>query len=233
MKQFINQDLYPNEFALHKKYAQSEELLDLVWTHCVIVTEIVWDLYQRLNPLIKEEIPETYLILAPLVHDIGVYQCGGYEWLPNQPPSDRPYAHHTIVGAWILKQEGYPPEVVQVANVHAGVGLTASDIENNKLELPVDDYLPITPLQKLVTYAAKFHSKSPRFKTTEEVKESLAQYGREKIEVFEDYEALFGEPNLKPLEEKYSSWHKGFQYTIDHLTAPADAAYSSVGTTQI
>ena len=232
MLHLINQDLYPTEFGLHRKYAQSAQLLDLVWTHCHIISDIVDQLLAQ-NPALNQEIDATLTRPAALLHDIGVYECGGFEWLPDQPPCNRSYAQHTIVGAWILEREGWPPEIVQTAETHAGVGLTKEDILTHGLDLPPDDYLPITPLQRLVTYAAKFHSKAPRFKSSPEIKETLARFGDDKVKVFAELEQAFSVPDLSNLEQKYQPWHQAFQYSINHLVNPGRTGLSSAGISRL
>ena len=44
---YVNFDKYPNEFALHKKYAQSPLILDLVWTHCNIIADVALGLLKN------------------------------------------------------------------------------------------------------------------------------------------------------------------------------------------
>lgn len=216
MRNFINQQLYPGEFLLHQKYAKSEMLLDLVWTHSNIVVDIALDLMDN-QDFDKSELPREFVIQAGLLFDIGTYLCGGYEWMPGQEPADRPYVQHGVVGAWILQQEGYAPQIIQVAHSHAGVGISHDDIKNYGLQLPEADYVPYTMLQMLITYASKFHSKTPKFKDKEMITQSLSRFSKDKVKRFEEFEDLFGKPNLEPLQEKYQSWHQGFQMQIQQI----------------
>lgn len=218
MKTFINQDLYPGEFLLHKKYAKSEMLLDLVWTHSNIIADIAIHILDK-HDFNQNDLTREFVIQSALLMDIGVYMCGGYEWMPGQPPSDKPYIQHGIIGAWILQQEGYSPQVIQVAHSHSGVGVSAQDVRNFGLDLPEADYVPRSQLQKLITYSSKFHSKAPKFKDLEDIKESLMKFGKEKIERFDELVAEFGEPNLEEIIAKYEPWHKGFTYQRDQLTS--------------
>jgi uncharacterized protein len=229
MSLHINQTKYPQEYALHTKYAQSEKLLDLVWTHCNIITDVVIQLYQK-EPQ-KFDFPLEVAIQAGLCHDVGAYLCSGFEWLPDQPPSQIPYAQHTIVGAWVLFQEGYLPEVVQGAYVHAGVGLTAEDVTTHQLQLPVDNYWPTTQFQRFITYCSKFHSKTPRFKTTDEIRETLHHFGEDKLGIFNTFVEEFGEPNLKEIGAQYEEWHKAFSYDLTNLNSPQHAGFNSAGIT--
>jgi uncharacterized protein len=214
---YLNQNLYPGEFLLHKKYAATEMLLDLVWTHCNIVAEICMWLLTN-NDFDKTELVREYVLQAALIHDIGVYSCGGFEWIPNQPPSDRPYIQHGIIGAWILQQEGYAAPIVQVAYCHTGVGLSVDDIRSHGLNLPEQDFVPQTMLQKFIMYASKFHSKAPKFHTPEQIKESLGKFSLDKVAVFEDMERTFGTPHLEDIEKKYAEWHRSFNFKVQELS---------------
>ncbi|MDH5532970.1 MAG: HDIG domain-containing protein [Candidatus Pacebacteria bacterium] len=217
MKNFINQDAYLTEFNVHKKYASSELILDLVWTHCNIIADIALNLIQK-NNLSNAEYHPGVVVQAALLHDIGVYVCDGYEWLTNQPPFNKPYVQHTLAGAWILKEEGFSADVIQVAHVHAGVGITNDDINKFGLQLPDGDYVPTTPVQRLVTYSAKFHSKAPKFKTVEEIEESLKRYGDEKNKIFREFVSEYGHPDLDSIIKKYDTWHQAFAYETGQLT---------------
>jgi uncharacterized protein len=216
MAVFINQNLYPGEFLLHKKYAATEMLLDLIWTHSNIIADIALHLLDTYD-FDKTELQREYVLQASLLHEIGVYMCGGFEWIPNQPPSQYPYIQHGIIGAWILQQEGYSPKIVQVAHCHIGVGLSAEDIRSHAIELPQQDFFPQTPLQKFMTYVSKFHSKTPKFRTNEQIKESLRRFSDEKMKAFEELEKTYGIPNIPQFEQKYDEWHKGFIFRAQQM----------------
>lgn len=226
---FINQDLYPGEFALHQKYAKSEMLLNLVWTHSNIVAEITQNLLDS-GKFDTSELPRDLVTQAALLFDIGVYICGGFEFLPGQPPSDKPYIQHTIAGAWILRKEGYTPPVVQVAYVHTGVGITSQDILNYGLQLPVDEYMPRTEMQKLITYTSKFHSKAPKFKTVDMIITALERHGHEKVERFNELMQQYGLPDIGPIEQKYDEWQKWFLFELEQLKQqPSNTMLNTAG----
>jgi uncharacterized protein len=225
---FINKNQYLTEFNVHRKYAQSDLLLDLVWTHCNIVAEIAHQLLLK-NNLDPVEYNPGIVYQAGLLHDVGVYVCDGFEWLPGQPPRGKPYIQHTLAGAWILKQEGFCPDVIQCAHVHSGMGITNQDIRKFILHLPEGDYVPTTPVQKIITYAAKFHSKIPRFRKADEIKGTLERYGQEKVKLFEDLVEEYSEPDLEKIEEKYQDWHKWFTYQTSQLTNSMAPKLNSAG----
>lgn len=220
---FVNQELYPGEFALHQKYAQSELLLNLVWTHSNIVAEITQSLLDS-GTFDTSELPRDLVTQACLLFDIGAYACGGFEFLPGQPPSDKPYIQHTIIGAWILQQEGYAPPIVQVAYTHTGVGISSQDITNYGLQLPLDEYQPRTTLQKLITYTSKFHSKAPKFKSVDVITAALQRYGQDKVQKFFELQSIFGVPSLETLEPKYEEWHRWFKYQLEQLQQQPSAS---------
>ncbi|PIR58907.1 MAG: hypothetical protein COU69_02955 [Candidatus Pacebacteria bacterium CG10_big_fil_rev_8_21_14_0_10_56_10] len=227
-KHYLAESNFAREFGLHRKYARSEMLLDLVWTHSVIVCDIAesvlnsgrFDLGQVDLGVVRQ---------SALLFDIGAYLTDGFDWMPDQPPSGKPYIQHTVVGAWVLQQEGLPATVVQTARNHSGVGITRQDIDDFGLHLPVDDYLPSTLTQRLVSYSCKFHSKAPKFKTVEDIERQLRKYGKAKIEVFRRMVEEFGDVNVKYFEQKYQNWHRSFLYQLENLTPTAQTAAVQAG----
>ncbi|MEN8252892.1 MAG: HDIG domain-containing metalloprotein [Patescibacteria group bacterium] len=228
MIEFVNQNQHPRALALHQKYAKSLVLLDLVWTHCNIVADIVQQLLSS-KYFDSSSINIPHAIQAALLHDIGVYCCGGFEWIPDQTPSEKPYIQHVVTGAKILQKEGLDPVIVEAAYTHTGVGLTAQDIQNYGLNLPVQDLIPQTIEGQLVGYAAKFHSKTPKFKSKEHIIESLNRYGKDKVEQFNKLLEFFGEPNLEKIKSKYEEWHKAFAYKTENLTQTGQVNLNSAG----
>lgn len=216
MAQYINQDQYLTEFTLHKKYASSELLLDLVWTHSHIVMEIALSLYDS-GLFDTSQLDRNLVIKAGLLFEIGVYQCGGFEWMPGQLPYDKPYIQHSLVGAEILRQEGFREDIVRVALTHEGVGLTPEDIAQFGLQLPPGDYLPTCPLEWLIVYSAKYHSKAPKFKTVQDIEAALSRYGGDKLERFRQLASSFGIPNIEAFEQKYADWHRSFLYRVKQI----------------
>jgi hypothetical protein len=212
----INQDQYPLEFALHKKHAQTETFLDLVWTHSHIVMEIALSLYDS-GLFDVSQMDRVHVIKAGLLFEIGVYDCGGFEWIPGQFPSDKPYIQHCNVGAEILKAEAYAQEIVNVAQTHEGVGLTDQDIQQFGLQLPPGNYMPSCPLEWLICYAAKYHSKAPKFKNNTEIEAALEKFGADKLNRFRQLQTSFGIPNMEAFIQKYDEWHKSFAFTLKQI----------------
>jgi uncharacterized protein len=214
---FINQNIYPGEFLLHKKYAATETILDLIWTHSNIVVDVCLYLLDHFD-FDKTELKREVVIQAALLHEVGVYACGGFDWIPGQPQSTHPYIQHGIIGAWILQQEGYANPVVQAAFCHIGMGLTAEDIRSHGLDVPEVDMFPQTRLQQFITYASKFHSKAPNFRTSQEIRDSLAKFSNEKVKIFDQLEKMFGVVDLTTIQQKYQEWEKSFTFRVEQLT---------------
>ena len=76
-----------------------------------------------------------------------------------------PYLRHGLIGGELLRTYGSAhhldlEEYARVCERHTGSGLTAGEIREQGLPLPPQDFLPETPLEKLICYADKFFSKS-------------------------------------------------------------------------
>lgn len=72
-----------------------------------------------------------------LLHDIGRSRTHGIE--------------HAVLGAELVKGLGLSQALVRIIERHIGAGITAPEAE--RLGLPKKDYLPLTPEEKLVSYA--------------------------------------------------------------------------------
>ncbi|MFJ1708454.1 HDIG domain-containing metalloprotein [Kitasatospora sp. NPDC088346] len=183
--------------ALHEKYAPSTEALDLVLTHCEIVSRIALALAARTAQPVDTELVE----IGALLHDIGVYRLDGGA-----------YIRHGVLGHEILRAEGLPESYCRFASCHTGVGLTRQDIEDQALPIPACDYLAGTAEERLVMYADKFHSKStpPRFLDAAAYAQRLTVFGPDKVAVFDAMVTEFGEPDLAPLVAEYGhAWQQG------------------------
>lgn len=190
---------YDEIVALHKKYAPSDIVYDLIFTHCRVVRDIALQLIDANHLAVDRNLVET----GALLHDIGVYP------LFDSSGKLRDGAHyitHGIEGERILKEEGIPENLWRFAAHHTGVGLSKQDIINQHLPLPVADYFADTDEQLLVMYADKFHSKTtpPYFNSYEWYRQDIARFGEEKVSIFDDMAAKFGKPDLQPLSDAYS-----------------------------
>lgn len=128
---------------------------------------------------------------AAMLHDIGIFMtdapgigCHGKEH----------YLRHGILGAQLLRQEGFAEEVARVAERHTGAGLTAREIVDNGLPLPHRDFLPETLLERLVCYADKFYSKSGDMqeKSFDKARAQMARFGAASLARFDAMAQEFG-----------------------------------------
>ena len=81
---------------------------------------------------------------------------------------------------------------------HTGAGITADEIVAQHLPIePPRDLLPETLEEKVICYADKFFSKSridEPPKTMERARQSLAKFGGDTLQRFDELVALFGDP---------------------------------------
>jgi uncharacterized protein len=129
---------------------------------------------------------------AAMLHDIGIL-------FTNEPEigcyGDRPYICHGYLGREILENEGFPRHAL-VCERHVGVGLSQSEIEENKLPVPGRDMIPITIEEQIICYADKFFSKDTEFllknKPLEKVRQGIVRYGEDNLKRFNEWVKLFG-----------------------------------------
>lgn len=182
---------------LHKKYAPSKAAFDSVWGHSQIVRRIALQVVAR-HHLIDKDLVST----GALLHDIGVYEL--YEG--DELSESRAYITHGLLGYKLLRAEGLDEAICRFALLHTGVGITTEDIKNQKLPLPLRDYLAETDEERIVMYADKFHSKTdpPVFNSANWYRSHLQdKLGVHKVNLFDEMVQEFGEPNLKPLMATY------------------------------
>jgi len=189
--------MYPSQDdirRLHRKYAPDDIAFDIVYTHSAIVRDIAFELI-RINDV---EMNVALVETGALLHDIGTYS------LYADGKFDRKnYISHGIRGYKILREENYPEEVCRIASNHTGMGITKQMIIEQSLPLPVGDYMAGTIEERLVMYADKFHSKTPKFNTFESYLAFSEQFGPEVGNRFKSLRDEFGLPNLAVFSKKY------------------------------
>lgn len=180
---------------LHKSNATSEEIYDLVFTHC----QIIWEICEQLIENKKLDVNRELVQAAALLHDIGAYRVID----KNGDIEGKDYITHGTEGYKLLKNEGIDDLVCEIARRHTGVGITEQDIIEQKLPLDVQDYTARTVEERLVMYADKFHSKVPTFNSYESYSLFVVRFGADKKEKFEKLMDEFGIPNIGVLSKKY------------------------------
>lgn len=183
---------------LHKKYAPTERVFGLVFTHCEIVSDIALELARESNLSLDIELVKV----GCLLHDIGVYPLFDKNGIEIDTSK---YITHGVRGEKILQKEGYSEFLCRFASHHTGAGITKEQIVQNDLPLPHNDYLAETPEEELVMYADKFHSKTdpPYFNSHRYYTEYTARFGDVSINSFADLTHKFGKPKLDKLVAKY------------------------------
>jgi uncharacterized protein len=192
-------DMCENIMALHRKYAPSDVVYDLVFTHSCIVRDIAAQLIEANGLVVDDKLVQ----IGALLHDVGVYPLLD---ATGKLRENVHYITHGNEGERILRKEGLPENIWRFAAHHTGVGLSKQDIINQKLPLPIVDYFAETDEELLIMYADKFHSKTtpPYFNSYKWYREDIAKFGEDKVAKFDGMAAKFGKPKLEPLSRNYS-----------------------------
>jgi uncharacterized protein len=126
-----------NPFALIQKYYDpGREPYRILVAHSVMVTAKALALardFQTRHP--DTSLDLAFIEDAALLHDIGIFRCDAPEIFCR---GAEPYIKHTIIGREILEKEGLPRHAL-VCERHTGMGLTAQEVVQQKLPLPVRD----------------------------------------------------------------------------------------------
>lgn len=171
---------------INKYCADNPDLLSLLLRHSRDVADKALAIAKQHPEL---NIDTAFVEEAAMLHDIGIVMtdapgihCFGSE----------PYIRHGILGASILRSEGFPLHA-RVAERHTGAGITAEEVKAQNLPLPPGDYLPETIEEKLICYADKFFSKShpEKEKTLDSARRSLMKFGGDTMQRFEEMTAIF------------------------------------------
>lgn len=178
---------------IHKYYSNNPELLQILLKHSKAVADKALAIAEA-HPELR--LDSQFIMEAAMVHDIGIIktdapdiQCFGTE----------PYIRHGVLGAEMLRAEGYPRHA-RVCERHTGAGLSLKEIEEQRLPLPHEDLLPETLEEKVICYADKFFSKTKleREKTLAEAERSVAKHGEEGLRRFREMEEIFNTPTPDP-----------------------------------
>lgn len=134
------------------------------------------------------QVDRQFVSEAAWLHDIGIF-------LTEAPEigcfGQNPYLAHGILGAQILLQEDLPRHAM-VCERHVGVGITLTDIIEQKLPLPARDMTPQTVEEQIVAYADLFFSKHRQgARSVADVRKSLARYGAGKVAIFDAWHSQF------------------------------------------
>ena len=184
-----------NAEALIRQYYQPGTLAyEVMMRHAEQVTQAALDVAERAVALHPDR---KFIEEAAMLHDIGIFYT-------DAPPigcfGKRPYVCHGYLGRTLLESQGLPAHAL-VCERHIGVGLAAADIATQNLPLPVRDMVPETLEEQIICFADNFFSKIPApqgtIHTADAVAASLARFGRDKVGIFCQWLARFGEPSCE------------------------------------
>ena len=175
-------------------YPEETPLRTLLLKHSTQVRDKALDLLRRSpDPTVCDE---SEVVRAALLHDIGVGRCHAPSILCE---GEANYMAHGLIGGQMLREYGTAHNLdleryAHVCERHTGAGLTAEDIRTQNLPLPPCDFLPETPLERLVCLADKFYSKSGAMqeKPFARVRQEMARFGEACLRRLDDMAAQFG-----------------------------------------
>lgn len=104
-----------------------------VVAHCIVVSRMALSIAGR----VKVDVDLELVRQGGLLHDIGRSKTHGIE--------------HALAGVEIARGLGFSDRLLHIIERHIGAGISAS--EAVRLGLPKNDYLPLTPEEKIVSYA--------------------------------------------------------------------------------
>jgi len=179
------------EQIIDEFYMENLPLRKILLTHSKAVAE-------KAIAIAPTGVDKQFVYDAAMLHDIGIVKCDapGIECFGTEP-----YIKHGLCGAAMLRENaskwGMSGEEIEpyarVCERHTGAGLTAKEIENQKLPLPKADFLPETIEEKLICYADKFFSKTrpTEEKSIDRVEASMRKFGKDTISRFNELRKLF------------------------------------------
>ena len=171
---------------INKYYPEDNELRRILLVHSRAVADkalAIADCHPELS------LDRQFIEEAAMLHDIGIVRCNapGIQCFGTEP-----YICHGRIGADMLRAEGFPRHA-RVCERHTGAGITRSQIIEQKLPLPEQDFLPETMEEKVICYADKFFSKThlDEEKTIEQAIANLSKFGEEGVARFREWVKMF------------------------------------------
>jgi uncharacterized protein len=171
---------------LEKYYSPSSDAYKILLNHSRSVADKALSI-AGLHP--EMNIDRQFVEEAAMLHDIGILYC-------NAPPigctGKEPYIRHGILGAELLRREGFPRHAL-VCERHTGTGIYRETVEKLNLPLPYKDYFPVTLEEQLICFADKFFSKKKLGKELEigKIQSMLHRYGEDNVLRFNNWCKLF------------------------------------------
>ena len=173
---------------IDRYYAAQPELREILVRHSTQVRDRALRIVDA-HP--EWQVDRDFVAEGSMLHDIGILYC-------NAPGihcvGTHPYIEHGYLGAELLRQEGFPRHAL-VAERHTGSGITMEQVIQEDLQIPWQDYLPVSLEEKIICYADKFYSKSnlERVLHIDDARRKLWKYGHDAILRWEELVALMNE----------------------------------------
>lgn len=171
---------------INQYYPEENELKKILLTHSKSVTDKALQIVDRHPEL---QLDRQFIEEAAMLHDIGIVKC-------NAPGifcyGTEPYIKHGIIGAEMLRSAGFPRHA-RVCERHTGAGIELSNILEQNLPLPHQNFLPETLEEQVICYADKFFSKThlDRVRTPEQALKSVERFGNGGAQRFKQWMQKF------------------------------------------
>ncbi len=162
------------EAELLGKVGCSQNVID----HCFAVSESALEIAASVSIPVDMQLVRK----GALLHDIGRCRSHGID--------------HAVIGAALARETGLDEKIALIIERHIGSGISVEEAE--RLGLPARDYIPVTPEEKIVSYADSLTLGTKKV-TFEEALERFSK------ELGNDHEAVNG---LVHLHEEVTSWIK-------------------------
>lgn len=166
-------------------YPEENALKETLLKHSSQVREKALQIMEQ-NPQIP--LDRNLLICGAMLHDIGIGNCHAPDIFCN---GSEHYLRHGIIGGEMLRRYGALNGIslepfARICERHTGSGLTMEEIRAGNLPLPIQDFLPETPEEKVICLADKFFSKSGdmKEKSLEKIIRSMERFGAAPAERF-------------------------------------------------
>lgn len=166
---------------LLKKYAYDDKAFKGVLGHARAVKRFAKEIGSKVKGVDLD-----FIEAASLLHDIGKFKCR---------PGSKDTIKHGIAGGEILREEGLN-DYALVAERHLGPGISKEEIVEQGLELPLQDYIPVSKEEKIIAHADNLIFGERRGSLKEAVeqfdKELGKKVGKRVKKLAEDVEGMSG-----------------------------------------
>ncbi|MBO8182754.1 MAG: HD domain-containing protein [Archaeoglobus sp.] len=111
-----------------------ERVDEEVFRHILVVVDVATKIAERLK---LDEESRKLVLAGAMLHDVGRCRSHGMD--------------HAVIGAEMLRKDGFDERIAKIVERHIGAGLTAKEAKS--FGLPEKDYIPETIEEKIVALA--------------------------------------------------------------------------------